>query len=121
MQKTQQRITQYLKERHWHQNEPVDLAKSITIEGAELLELFQWESPKRKKILTDKKLVQSISKELADVFIYAYGMAVTLGLDAETIVLSKLQEVEKKYPPEKILHNRSNYLKIKKAHRKKHA
>ena len=37
-------IEEYLVERGWDTLDPADLAKSIMIEGAELLELFQWKN-----------------------------------------------------------------------------
>lgn len=121
MQEVQGRIKKYLKERGWHTNEPVDLAKSLVIESAELLELFQWHNPKRKSILKDKKALKNIEGELADLFIYCFGMVVSLDLDAERIILNKLAAVEKKYPPKEVKKGRATYLKIKSAYRRNNA
>ena len=113
----QEKIKEYLKKRAWDKNEPVDLAKSIIIEGAELLELFQWGNKNRKQVMSDKEFIKKLRGELADVFIYSYGMAVSLGLDADELIQEKLNFVEKKYPPR--VTNREEHLKIKEKFRKK--
>ena len=93
-------IKKFLVERDWDRLRPSDLAKSISIEAAELLEIFQWTSMDIKETKSDAGKVEDIKKELADVFIYAIEMAVLLNLDVEEIVKSKLEQVKKKYPAE---------------------
>ena len=83
---TQETINQILKfrdDRDWKQfHNPKDLAISISLEAAELLEVFQWSgsdtSSERKK---DK-----IKEELADVINYCVLMADVCGLDIDEIV-----------------------------------
>ena len=127
MKDLEKKIYQHLKARHWHKLRPVDIAKSIMIEGAELLELFQWENLSLEDIKKDKVKVEEIKKELADVLIYAIEMAVLLEADTEKIIRSKLVEVSKKYPAG-LMKKRSNqqdpgsesvYWRIKKEARKK--
>lgn len=48
-------IREYLVERGWDQLRPGDLAKSISIEAAELLELFQWTNPSLEEVKADQK------------------------------------------------------------------
>ncbi|WP_345710418.1 nucleotide pyrophosphohydrolase [Kineococcus glutinatus] len=80
-------------ERDWGQfHTPENLAKSIVIEASELLECFQWGAE------VDHGRVQG---ELADVLTYCYLMADRLGVDADRIVLAKLEETRSKYPVEK--------------------
>lgn len=98
MKKLESEVLKYLKERNWDSLRPSDIAKSISIESAELLELFQWSSLDIDETLKDKKLMGLIRLELADVFIYSLDMAVLLGLDTEKIVREKLDLVRKKYP-----------------------
>ncbi len=119
-------IGQYLKARGWDNLRPSDLAKSIMIEGAELLELFQWENLPLDEIKKNKTKVKEIESELADVFIYALDMAVLLNLDTEKIIRKKLAHVDKKYPVKLMKANKtkepgtqSEYWRIKKAHRRK--
>jgi dCTP diphosphatase len=117
MQTTQEKITEYLKKRAWDKNEPVDLAKSIMIEGAELLELFQWGNKNRKQVMSDSEFIKNLKGELADIFIYSYGMTISLGLNADDLIQEKLNLVEKKYPPR--IMSREEHLKIKREFRKK--
>lgn len=79
-------------EREWAQfHTPENLAKSISIEAAELLECFQWNEAD----LTHAK------DELADVLTYCYLLADRLGLDPDSIVMDKLAATRQKYPTER--------------------
>jgi dCTP diphosphatase len=80
--------------RDWEQfHSPENLAKSIVIEAAELLECFQWGGH------TDGE--QRVQEELADVLTYCYLLAAKLGVDPEQVILDKLKVTEAKYPVEK--------------------
>ena len=127
MKKLEKDVLEYLKERGWDNLRPVDISKSIMIEGAELLELFQWENRSLEDVKDDKEKCMEISKELADVFIYALEMSTLLGLDAEKIIREKLEHTKKKYPAELMKKHStkeagsggdSAYWKIKKKYRK---
>ena len=88
-----QRLRAFSEERDWDQfHTPENLAKSISIEAAELLECFQW-SP-------DGDL-QAVKEELADVLTYCYFLAMRVGLGPDQIVLEKLAVTARKYPVEK--------------------
>ena len=100
MKNIESEIYQYLAERGWDKLRPSDLAKSICIEAAELLEVFQWSSPNIEETKKDAKKMEEVKKELADVFIYAFDMAVLLGIDTKKIIKDKLEQVKKKYPAE---------------------
>ncbi|MCR5666952.1 MAG: nucleotide pyrophosphohydrolase [Eubacterium sp.] len=88
------RIRKFTLDRDWDQfHSPANLAKSIVIEAAELLECFQWD---------DKKYdLQHVKEELADVMVYCQNMADKLGLDTDEIVNMKMDQNEAKYPVEK--------------------
>jgi len=123
MKKYEKRVKQYLKDRNWLKLRPADLAKSISIEAAELLELFQWDNFEAEEVKKDKENLEAIKKELADVMIYCLDMSIVLGLDTGKIIFDKLDKVEKKYPAH--LFNKNNkkeikkYLEIKKEYRRK--
>lgn len=127
MKKLERKIMKFLKERKWHNLRPADVAKSIMIEGAELLELFQWENLSLEEVRKDKTKLAEIGKELADVFMYCLEMSVLLGLNSEKIVTRKLNHVSKKYPTKLFKELRNDpggadhkaYWKIKKSHRRK--
>ncbi|KQR80173.1 nucleotide pyrophosphohydrolase [Arthrobacter sp. Leaf337] len=96
-----QLLREFVSEREWGQfHSSSNLAKSISIEAAELLECFQWSED------ADPLRVQS---ELADVLTYAYLLADRLGLDPDTIVTEKLKETRTKYPVEKARGRSSKY------------
>ena len=123
----QKRIKQHLEERGWDALRPCDVAKSIMIEGAELLELFQWENLELGQVKQNKKKMKDIKNELADVLIYALEMSVLLGLDSAEIINKKLDYVAKKYPAELMKKNAkkgsgsgadSEYWRIKKEYRR---
>lgn len=121
-------IRKYLDERGWDKLRPSDLAKSICIEAAELLELFQWTSLNIEETKKDKEKMEQIKEELADVLIYALDMAVLLNLDTEQIIKDKLEHIKNKFPAELMRKNAKKdsgsgtdplYLEIKKKYREK--
>lgn len=100
-------IKQWIKEfdeqRDWDQyHHPKELAISITLEAAELLEHFQWkENQSLESIKSDNKIMKSLKNELADIIIYSLNFANQLDIDVSNAVKSKLEENNKKYPIEK--------------------
>ena len=93
-QETIDRIRQFTEDRDWDQfHSPANLAKSIVIEAAELLECFQWNE--------EEYDIQHIKEELADVLVYSQNLLDKLNLDADEIVNMKMEQNEAKYPVEK--------------------
>lgn len=93
MQELKDEIIKFQKERDWKKfHTPENLAKSISIEAAELLEHFQWGNDYD---------VDDVAEELADVLIYCFYMADTLDLDVKEIMLNKLDKNAEKYPVDK--------------------
>ena len=79
-------------EHDWAQfDSPANLAKSIVVEAAELLECFRWD---------DAADVDAVRDELADVLTYCHLLAARLDLDLDQIVLDKLETTRQKYPVE---------------------
>ena len=101
-QETINRIRKFSTDRDWDQfHSPENLAKSIVIEAAELLECFQWSD-------SDYDL-QHVKEELADVIVYTHDLLDKLGLDADEIVNMKMEQNERKYPIEKAKGNAAKY------------
>jgi NTP pyrophosphatase (non-canonical NTP hydrolase) len=99
------RIRKFTDDREWNQfHSPANLAKSIVIEAAELLECFQWSD--------EEYDLQHIKEELADVIIYSQGLLDKLGLDVDEIVNMKMTMNEAKYPVEKAKGNAVKYNKL---------
>lgn len=98
---TQETINQVLKfrdDRNWKQfHNPKDLAISISLEAAELLEIFQWSGA---DTVCEEKM-DKIREELADVLCYSILMADRCGLDMDEIVQAKVKRNNEKYPVEK--------------------
>lgn len=96
-------------ERNWKQfHNPKDLAISISLEAAELLEVFQWSGT---DVTADGK-TDKIKEELADVFLYSLLMADALDLDIAEIVTAKLEANRKKYPVDKAYGNSAKYTEL---------
>ena len=96
------RIRKFTDDRDWNQfHTPENLAKSIVIEAAELLECFQWSD-------SDYDL-QHVKEELADVLVYTQDLLDKLGLDEDEIVNMKMEQNERKYPIEKAKGNVAKY------------
>ncbi|MCR5604791.1 MAG: nucleotide pyrophosphohydrolase [Lachnospiraceae bacterium] len=94
------KIVNFRDERNWKQfHNPKDLAISVSLEAAELLEVFQW-SGADTAVDTEKKIAK-VKEELADVLIYSFLMANDLELDIPGIVSAKIDENNRKYPAEK--------------------
>lgn len=86
-------LREFVAERDWAQfHSPENLAKSIVIEAAELLECFHWNADAD---------AAKVTQELADVVTYCHLLADRLGLDLDEIVLDKLEVTKAKYPVEK--------------------
>ena len=102
---TIERIRRFTADREWQQyHTPANLAKSISIEAAELLECFQWSE-------TDFDL-EHVKEELADVMVYSRNLLDELGLDEDEIINSKMDKNEAKYPMEKAKGKSDKYDKL---------
>ena len=89
------RINKFHDDHKWRQfHNAKDLALSISIESAELLELFQWTTAEN----AVENKYESIEEELADILIYSYTLAEKLGMDIDEIIKKKLVKNLKKYP-----------------------
>ena len=110
---TQETINEVLKfrdDRDWKQfHNPKDLAISISLEAAELLEVFQWSA---EDVQCEKKM-DKIKEELADVVNYCVLMADTCGLDLYEIVTEKIKRNNEKYPIEKAFGCKEKYTELK--------
>jgi NTP pyrophosphatase (non-canonical NTP hydrolase) len=93
-------VRQFVDERDWHQfHTPKNLAMSLTIEAAELMEHFQWLTAEQSRAVADEKdQLAAVGEELADVLCYVLAMANELGLDLSTALRQKMLANEKKYP-----------------------
>lgn len=85
-------VEKFRQERNWGKHHsPKNLAISIAIEAAELMEHYQWDNYQEE----DKSGVES---ELADILIYCIYFAVSNGIDISETVRAKIDKISKKYP-----------------------
>ena len=91
----QVKLIEFRNERDWAQfHNPKDLALALSIEAAELNEVFLWKNPEEANI-------EKVKEELADVFAYALLLAEKYDLDVNEIVLNKIKKNGEKYPVDK--------------------
>jgi len=109
-QETIDMILRFRDERNWRQfHNPKDLAISISLEAAELLETFQWSAGDTE--CADK--LDKIREELADVISYCVLLADRCGLDLDEIVQEKMRRNAQKYPVELARDNKAKYTELK--------
>jgi dCTP diphosphatase len=93
-------VADFVEKRDWRQfHAPKNLAMSLAIEAAELMEHFQWISPeKSREIAAEPGELAQVSDELADVLCYALAMANQMDIDISTAIRVKMKKNEEKYP-----------------------
>lgn len=101
IEKLTQKLLKFRQERDWEQfHNPKDQALSLSLEAAELLELFQWKTPEQsKKFIQENK--DAVADELADVLSWVLYMSHDFGIDIADAFKKKLAKNEKKYTLEK--------------------
>lgn len=106
---TIRRVLKFRDDRDWRQfHTPKDLAISLTLEAAELLEVFQWSGAD----LECRDKLERIREELADVLSYCVLMADVCGLDLDEILREKVAKNEAKYPVEKARGRADKYTEL---------
>lgn len=107
-------VVKFRDERDWKKyHRPKDLAVSISIEAAELLEQFQWKNDEEiNEMLKNKEKFDKISEELADVIDYCLSLSDVMKIDISETLKKKIEENKKKYPVEKIRGNYKKYNQI---------
>ncbi|MEQ8417791.1 MAG: nucleotide pyrophosphohydrolase [Imperialibacter sp.] len=89
------RIRKFRDERDWQQfHDPKNLAVSLSVESAELLQTFLWRDASEANL-------ENVKEELADVFYSAFLLADTYQLDVKQIIFDKLEKNAAKYPVDK--------------------
>jgi NTP pyrophosphatase (non-canonical NTP hydrolase) len=97
----QQRLRRFADDRDWQPYQtPKNLAMAMTVEAAELLEIFQWLTPEQSLAL-DEDQRRHLGEELSDVLLYLVQIADHGGVDLEAAVERKLAMNAIKHPPTK--------------------
>ncbi len=95
-----EKVKSFVAERNWQEfHSPKNLASSIAIEAAEIMEHFQWITiEESQNIVNDKQKHDEVSMELADVLIYCLSFANVCRIDISDAVLKKLEINEDRFP-----------------------
>ena len=111
LQELQAKVIKFRDKRDWAQyHNPKDLAISLSLEAAELLEIFQWKNADQIEVLkSDSDVHMRVKEELGDIFIYALTLAHEFELDPAEVVLDKISINEKKYPVDKVKGKSTKY------------
>ena len=96
----ERRVRRFRDERDWKQfHRPKDVAVSVAIEAAELLEHFQWKTDdEAARYLADAANRGAVAAEMADVLILLVSAADVIGVDLHAATLAKLEANAAKYP-----------------------
>jgi dCTP diphosphatase len=106
------RIREFRDARDWMQfHNPKNLACSIVLEAAELLEHFQWKTPEQSEAHATTKR-DEIAMEIADITVYCLELADNLGIDLATAIQQKMAINEAKYPVEKAKGSAAKYTEL---------
>ena len=106
------KLLAFRRSRDWEQfHNPKDLALSLVLEAAEVLEHFQWKSEKETQgyIKTHKK---ELGEELADVFNWILTLSHDLGVDILKASEAKIRSNGKKYPVKKAKGTAKKYTEL---------
>ena len=96
------RLAAFVRERDWEQfHAPKNLAMSIAIEAAELMERFQWLTPEQSWTTTPDEKAK-IQEEIADVVIYALYLCNRLSIDLTGAILAKTERNARRYPADRV-------------------
>ena len=107
--RTIERIAEFNRKRNWDQfHNPKDLAISISLEAAELLECFQWSG----KDLDVAEKRDRLVEEAADVLIYTLQLCQILQVDPAVIINQKMDQNERKYPADQAFGTALKYTEL---------
>ena len=106
-----EKVAKFRDERDWLKfHNPKDLSIALSIEAAELEELFLWKDDvSADKIRKSQKQLQRVKEEMADIFIYLLSLSNVLGLDVSKTVNEKLEQNAMKYPISKTKGSNKKY------------
>ncbi|MBY8980208.1 MAG: nucleotide pyrophosphohydrolase [Candidatus Lokiarchaeota archaeon] len=101
----------FVKERRWTKfHTPKNLIQALSIEVSELSEIFLFKDISLETINSDKELLENISDEISDVFIYLISLVNSMNLDLTNAFIKKLEKNKDKYSIKEF--NNGSYQKL---------
>jgi dCTP diphosphatase len=98
----QSRLKKFAEDRDWEQfHSPKNITMALSVEVAELVEIFQWSNSGGLDEINDPDIKVQIEKEIADIFNYLLKLTDMLDIDLEKAALNKIEENDTKYPVKK--------------------
>ena len=108
----QREIRRFVADREWEQfHSPKNLAMAMSVESAEVVEIFQWLTEAQSARLPPKRL-QHLKDELADVYVYLLRLASKYDIDLIEAACAKMKKNARKYPVSKAKGSMRKYTEL---------
>ncbi len=108
-----EKLRKFSQDRDWDQyHSPKNLAMAMSVEVAELLEIFQWSNDGGMEKIEDKETKKLIEEEIADIFNYLVKFVDLMDLDLEELSLDTIKKNDMKYPVNKFKGKSDKYNKL---------
>ncbi|MER5614081.1 nucleotide pyrophosphohydrolase [Streptomyces sp. NPDC002215] len=100
MQTLQRRLAAFAAARDWERyHTPKNLASALSVEAAELVEIFQWLTPEESaRVMERPGTAHRVADEVADVLAYLLQFCEVLGIDALAALSEKIDRNESRFP-----------------------
>jgi dCTP diphosphatase len=107
--KLTRKLRDYADARDWQQfHSPKNLAMALSVEAAELVEIFQWLTEAQSQELSAEQRQQT-EHEIADIFLYLLRMSDRLNIDIVDAAKKKILVNETRYPADKVRGSSKKY------------
>ena len=93
-------MVEFAAARRWEPyHTPKNLAAALSVEAAELLEIFQWLTPEESaRVMADARTAHRVEDEVADVLAYLLQFCESLGIDPLAALSAKIDRNEERFP-----------------------
>ena len=113
LEKIKLKLREFAEKRDWEQfHDPKNLSMALSVEVAELVEIFQWSKNGGIDEIKDPKKRKAIEREIADIFNYLVKIVDLLDMDLERASLDKIEENSKKYPANEVKGSSKKYNRL---------
>ena len=113
LEQLKEKVRKFAKDRDWEQfHSPKNLSMALSVEAAELMELFQWANTVDEAHATLQKKRKEVEEELADIAVFLLEFCSLHGIDLTAAIETKLKKNAEKYPVEKSLGSPKKYTEL---------